>query len=252
MNETQRSGSRHTGVRRLSLWLFIYGICFAAFHVIPPLLHVEISHRFTVGDLVDFFTPFVLVLVVAKVYLLLRSEAEESVRKWVFVIMIVGGVAFIEGHGMHLSANVISRHLTQMTGTDLYALNYFFDERLGHILWDAGFVLFAMEFVVLALHSSFTTMKTNDTLIVVVGSVLYGFAYFVNAVEGQTVIFTIPFAVLIIPAILWLAKRRKVAVLGHPVLVFYLVAFIVAISFFMFWGIVKGGLPQFSELGWIC
>jgi hypothetical protein len=47
------------------------------------------------------------------------------------------------------------------------------------------------------------------------------------------------------------ASRRRVPLLGNPVLWFFTVAYATAVCLFVYWGARQGGFPQFSELGWI-
>jgi hypothetical protein len=239
------------GSKRLSVWLLIFAICFAVLHILPPFMAMEISHRFEVGDVVDILTPFVLIFILVRIYLEVRREAEGGSPVVAIVFLVLGGVAFVEGHGMHLSANAIARHLGNMAHADLLALDYFFDEVLGHILWDGGFILISLGFILLAGFYGDRAGVYSKPILALIGSVFYGFTYFVNAVEGQTVLFTLPISVLIQMWILWVLKRRGIGLLGHPVLVFYLFGYLVGLCFFAVWGIWRGGYPQFSELGWI-
>jgi hypothetical protein len=39
--------------------------------------------------------------------------------------------------------------------------------------------------------------------------------------------------------------------LSNPTLLFFLCGFAVALIFFCIWFALQGGLPQFSEVGWI-
>lgn len=236
-------------------WLLIYASCYALFHILPPFLSFQIKNRFIVGDLFDILTPFIMVFLIYKIYRILGSIKQErtilrtsSTEK---ILLIFGVVLFIEGHGMHLSANAIARHLPAIRNQPLFDLTYFFDEILGHILWDGGILLISFGFILMEFNLDKTKIpKFNQTLIIL-GGLIYGFTYYANAVEGQTVFFTLPMSILIPIIIYIVAKVRKVQILKNPILFFFTVSYSVSFLFFFIWFVWQSGLPQFSELGWI-
>jgi len=247
--ETVRRGSN-----KLSLWLFVYALCYAVFHITPPYLMWEVKNLLMVGDLFDILTPFVMAFLIFKIYRILRRHTENlspSTRSIVIIILIFGGIAFVEGHGMHLSANAIARHLTEMKDTPAFALTYLFDETLGHILWDSGIVILSVGLIIIGFHVVPNKASRPKILRIAVASLFYGFTYFVNAVEGQTVIFMFPLAIVVPVGICWLARRRHIGLLRNPVLSFFLFNHLLASCLFLLWGIWHGGFPEFSKLGWV-
>src|SRR3990172_940071 len=81
----------------------------------------------TFGDMVDLLTPFVLVGLYALLY---RAKRDETVPTgpvrptWPKILFVFFAILFVEGHGMHLSANSIGRFLAQTPGLDAYAVAY--------------------------------------------------------------------------------------------------------------------------------
>jgi hypothetical protein len=240
---------------KLSLWLLIYASSYAFFHIFPVFLNYEIKNRFMVADVFDMLTPFVLVFLIYKIYCILLTQMRENsntvVQSGAVIILIAGAIAFVEGHGMHLSANAIARHLIPAKDSPLYALDYFFDEILGHILWDGGTVLLSIGLLIMAFDSDEDKLSNPKPLLFLFASLLYGFTYFVNGIEGQTVVFTFPLALLAPLFVLWLVRRHHRQFWRNPVISFYSFAYILAFCLFVFWGIWHKGFPQFSELGWI-
>ncbi len=240
---------------KISFWLLIYAVNYAFFHIFPVFLNYEIKIRLMVADVFDILTPFVMVFLIYKIYGILLSgtggNSGSKTQPAAVIILILGVITFVEGHGMHLSANAISRHLTSMKDSPLFALDYFFDETLGHILWDGGIILLSIGLIVIAFNSDVLRISNPKLPLTIFASLLYGFTYFCNGVEGQTVIFTFPLALIIPSAIWWLVHRRHIQLLKNPVLSFYFFTYILALCLFIFWGIWHNGFPEFSALGWI-
>lgn len=252
LKDNQKAFSRHIN---LSLWLFIYSSCYAFFHIMPAFLDLEIANRLMVADLFDLFTPFVMIFLVYKIYRSVLQANEDCIDTAnpirILIILILGAITFVEGHGIHLSSNAIARHLTSMKDSSLFAMDYFFDEVLGHILWDSGIVLLSVAFIAMGFTSRRTSILRMKPLLLSFGSLLYGFTYFVNAVEGQTVVFTFPVAIILPSVIFWLCLRKRSQFFENPILFIFLFSYTIAVIFFLIWGVWNKGFPQFSELGWI-
>ena len=240
--------------KRLTVWLFIYTLCFAGFQILPAFLSYDIQNKFVVGDALDLLTPFILLLVIFKLYTLFSISRNNTHMPFhIIMILFIGSITFVEGHGIHLAANAIVRHLHTFAvhDTPLFTLTYFFDEILGHILWDSGLVLISIGLIFAGTTSLKDEALGRKSLLVLIASLLYGFTYFVNGVEGQTVLFTLPLAFIIPIAILSYSKVKKVKIVRNPVLLLFTCAYLVALLLFLIWWIWQKGFPEFSELGWI-
>jgi len=234
----------------LPTWLFLFGCAYAFMHVMPAFLIYDVKHHLTTGDLLNFFTPFVVIPIVGKLYFLLRENlptlAERQTRMVQFILLF-SSILYVNGQGMNLSANAIARHLSAMKGSPLYWLDYFFDETLGHIFWHSGMVGISVALLLVAanLPSAIITWQ------IFAGALFYSFAYFTDAVEGQTVPLLFPGAVVILGGILYYQKKTSRKFSQNPVMFFFLASYVLAILLFLIWWIWQGGFPQFSELGWI-
>ncbi|MFQ5632120.1 MAG: hypothetical protein ACE5I1_25405 [bacterium] len=130
----------------------------------------------------------------------------------------------------------------------MYHLTYFFDEILGHILWDSGLILITLALIIRAFNEKLPSSDKNIPLLAV-SSVFFGFTYFCNAVEGQTVVFMLPVSILL-PVIIAVALRR-VKQKKNAITLYFIGAYSFACILFIIWGIWQNGFPQFSEIGWI-
>ncbi len=247
--------ARKIETHRITRWIVAYAIAYALLHITPVFLTRPVWGLMTLGDVVDFFTPFLLCLLVYAIYRVLIAEAvsEKSplFRYRITGLMLIGGVMFVEGHGIHLAGNAIGRYLSPDISPALYGLVYFFDEIWGHILWDGGLLLFSIGMILMAREVEFHSRSLIDVVWTALAGQWYGFTFFVNAVEGQTVFFTFPLAILI-PVYVWQSVvRKRRSLFRNPVLTFFVIAYLVADLLFVIWYLWHRGFPEFSELGWI-
>ncbi len=248
---------RYEAQPNIHKWLFIFGLCFAVWHIIPVFLGWEIKGKFTIGDLVDLSTPFVLLGLVLKLYFILqrqRRETEGWERVSIFgqLLLIFGAIVFVQGHGIHLASNAIYRYLVGNPTSPLSSLTYFFDEIQSHFFWDSGLLLIAFGLILLDYCSDSRSepISAPSKRWIFCGALLYGFTHFCNGVEGQTAVLTFPAAVLIPVLLVLISWVMHLRLLLSPVILFYFTAFLTADILFIFWGILHKGFPQFSELGW--
>ncbi len=234
----------------LSTWLFLFAFAYAFMHVMPAFLTQDIKHHLTTGDLLNFVTPFVVIPLAWKLHFIIRANlqaASDRTIKLSTVILFFSSIFYINGHGMNLSANALARHLVGMEQTSIYWLDYFFDEKMGHIFWHSGMLGISISFLLLA--ANLQTIPTS--WLTLAGAPFFSFAYFTDAVEGQTVVLLFPSAVLILGGILHQAQKQPNSLKQNPVMLFFLVGYVIAVALFFIWWIWQGGFPQFSELGWI-
>ena len=169
------------------------------------------------------------------------SGSRAKVVFWGFAIF------FVQGHGIHLSANSIGNLLKEKT-SDVYRLTYFYDERLGHYLWTFGLVGLWSVIVAANARGSAYCLSGRARLATLVAALVYGFNYFVGTVEAQTTPIGIPYAVAVSLVVLLLRKRTG-PLWGNPVLAFTLIAYLFSALLFLGWGVYWRGMPEFSAVG---
>ena len=193
----------------------------AVFHHLPAL----VGHRWE--EWVDLISPFVVLGAVAAVLVALAP----SVRVW--AVAGVAAVLYTDGHGMHLAANTIRSAGTTGAAEDEA---YFWDETWGHIEWHSGL------FLLLAALCLADRRGRGARLPFALAVPLLGFTFFTNTVEGGDWWLSLLAAVVLVP---WALARRtplRLAVAASLALTALLIAV---------WAAWQGGVPQFSELGWL-
>lgn len=219
-----------------------FALAFAVFIIMPALLGkpfppYPLMHW---GDIFDLFTP----LVIVPLYWLLFLDTTRATRGTTATIaFLLLASLWVEGHGMHLSANSIS-NLLGPGSSAVHNLVHFYDEVLSHYLWHFAIIGFSI-FLLSHVNSSPTGASVHWTL-VAPSAILYGFSFFLAIDEGGTVPLGLPAAALIV---LWIAFSRRRLVGKHNLVGFFLVGYAVAIALFLGWYLYWGGFPEFSEIG---
>lgn len=230
---------------RLSRLIFLFGLVSAVFFIAPAFLGDQFAlfPLMKIGDVFDIFTP----LVIIPLYWLLYNLGQDrklSTREGMLFLLFVA--LWVEGQGMHLSANSIGHLLADVTESDVYVLTHFYDEVLSHYLWHLGIVGLATLLLIRQWRNPFFTKERWSSTLVVLAGVIYGFTFFLIIIEGGTAPLGIPFAIVVtLAGLIWGRKNLS----GQPLLAFFLVSFGVATLLFGGWAIYWGGLPQFSEIG---
>ncbi len=228
--------------------ILAFAVSYFFFLTAPVVLRTRVAAgpSPTTGDMVDLLTPFVLVALYALVY---RRKDDDALAGLVRpaqsrILFIFFAILFVEGHGMHLSANSISRFLVDTPGLDAYAIAYFYDEVLGHYLWRAGTL--GLTGVLLARHWR-RGKGVPRWGFLALASMVYGLTYAVASTESQTVPIDLPASAAI--AGLFGARWWRVrAMPGGIVFAFYGLAYGVVLLFLAAWGLYFGGFPEPSQL----
>jgi len=196
------------------------------------------------GDVIDLLTPLVLI----PLYWLLYQVGQDkkvSLREGLAFMLLAA--LWIEGQGMHLAANSIGHLLKEMAGSDAAVLTSFYDEVLSHYLWHLAIVGLSALLLIRQWQNPFVGERSHLGLPFLAG-IIHGLTLFVIVVEGGTALLGIPFAIVVIlVGLVWGRNRLR----QQPLLLFFLVSYVVAMLFFAGWGIYWGGLPEFSALGFI-
>lgn len=176
------------------------------------------------ADWVDLLVPWA-VLVPAAVAL---ARAGATRRQW--VLLGVGVVLYVEGHGIHLGANSIGN----VTPTEL---GHLWDEVVGHYVWYGGLCV-----VVGVLADALRVPRPGPLRLLLAAG--FGITWFTNSIEGGTPVLGVVVALVLVA---WSWPRRRQDGVALDVLVAYALSLALLAGF----GLWQGGFPQFTELGWV-
>jgi hypothetical protein len=233
-------------MKQFSRLILLFSLVFAVFFVGPPLLNKPFGFfpLMRTGEVLDLLTPVVLLPLY---WLLYQRDSVKPVSLRGSIIFLILAMFWVEGQGMHLSANSIGHLLTAMKGGEAYLLTYFYDEQLSHYLWHLGVVGLSALLIFRQWQDPFVKERAGLWLESVAG-IIYGFAFFLLVIEGGTTALGIPFAVLVtVFGLGWGWGRNQLR--QQPLLAFFFVSYLLATLLFASWGIYWGGFPQFSEVG---
>jgi hypothetical protein len=192
--------------------------------LLPLGLHAPGSVRYE--DFVDLLTPFVVLGPALTV--LARTQAGRGA----WAAALLGSAMFVQGHGLHLSANSIS----YASGFDPPA--YLWDEVVGHHLWFGGLTIVvvvvaeAVRALPLPLHPPGCALAC-----------LVGITWGVNVVEGGAVPFGASLAIGL-TVYGWRTRRDGAGAL-------LALAFGLSLALVAAYGLWQDGYPQPSQLGWL-
>jgi hypothetical protein len=215
-------------VRVTPEWALVaFAAAFAVFQHVPSAFG-------DAGDYVDLATPFAVVGTTALALASLRAAPAA------LALALLAGVLYIDGHGIHLAANSIGHE--ELTG-EAEDVTHFWDETFGHFWWHLGWMLLigaigAAE----AFGRAARGVRPRSVWAAGATILLLGVTLFTSTVEGGTWWLALGAAAVIV---VWaaLAPRPLLATLAGA---FLLAALLIAI-----WAIWQGGMPQFSEVGWL-
>jgi hypothetical protein len=165
--------------------------------------------------------------------------------------MVLGLICYVEGHGLHLSANAIDRLLVGQEDTALHQSVYILDEVISHFVWDSGVLIIALGLILAGTRVHFPRLSWAQWAFLGIGAVFFGFSYTTNAIEGQTVVLTFPAAILMSLICFWICRRERRRREHYPAALFFMIGFLLSALLFAYWGIAHQGFPEFSALGWI-
>jgi hypothetical protein len=238
-------------MKRLSLLTLVFAVLTLAFILIIIFLRIvfPLYPLVSYQDVFSILTPLVFIPIY---WLLFRLSAKTKTSLGQEIAFIALAVIWVEGQGIHLSANSIDNLIdalarTQVLNiktTDIYQLTYFFDERLSHYLMHIGMLGLA---ALLVYHEWRSPAEVATTWwAAILAGIIYGFSYFCIFIEGQTVALGLPFGLLLVLFAI-IKGRSKLA--QRPLLAFFFITCLVAVLLFTVWGAYRGGFLQFSDVG---
>jgi hypothetical protein len=228
---------------RLSRLTLVFSIAYAVMIMAPAMLSNQFGAYplIKTGDVFDLLTPLILI----PLYWLLFYNGGRAPTVRETVLFLVLAAVWVEGQGMHLSANSIGHVIENVQDANVLTLTHFYDEILSHYLWHFG----AMALVALLIYRqrSYAGEPTEPRQ-VIAAAILYGLTFFISVVEAGTVPLGLPFVILVTLYGLIVGRNR---LRQQPVFAFLFAAHLLALILLVGWGVYWRGFPQFSELGWI-
>ena len=242
-------------MKRLSRLILVFAVLFAVFILLPPFLSGQFGPNplMKTQDIFDLFTPLVLI---PAYWLLFEVDRDKTPGRIEVIVFLVLAAVWVEGQGMHLSANSIDNVVEGKTpallvepaglvkdalaGSGVAALTFFYDEVLSHYLWHAATMALAALLIFRQWRHPFTEAAHGLGNEVGAG-VLHGLNYALMVLEGETAPLGVPFAALVVVfTLVWgRGKLRQ-----QPILAFFFVAFALATLVFLAWWLAWGCLAE--------
>jgi len=237
--------------RPLEYLLLGLGTVIAGLEIGTIFVRTDLTAGFQLGDALTLLcAPLVVPGFAWAIWRTLRSATagDASGSRFAPVLLGLGAIWYAEGVGVNIGANAIDRYLVGQEATLIGRLTYLLDERIGHLVWHAGIVSLVLSMVLAAWHAPATPVRRTVPL--AVGGLLFGFTWFADGVEGQTVPLMLPAAVTLLGLVWWWRDHTR-TIRTNPVMAFCAVAASFALLLFLVWALWHRGFPQFSSLGWV-
>jgi hypothetical protein len=180
------------------------------------------------ADWIDLATPFA---VIGASALLLRQRPTALV----LFIVVSGVLLYVSGHGIHLAANSIDYE--RLTG-DAREVAYFWDEQWSHSQWHLGWFVLILGFCLAERERP----ASVEPALGAVSALLLAATLFTSTVEGGTWWLELAATALFVP---WAVVARR------PLLAVFAAAFGLCAIAIAGWALWHGGVPEFSDLGWL-
>lgn len=201
------------------------------------------------NDVMDIllWAPFIAIM-----FFLISKEVMESEGKTstpFLILLVLFGAALFEGHGIHFGANAIHNIREGEEVSKLLSdIIYFYDESLGHWLYDIGFFgLWGTLFVLELKGTNKEKMKVGEVVVILLSALLFGFFAGSSALESQTAVEVLIYFVLImiISGVVSLKGVREI--MTKRVALFLCGTGVVIIVAYTVYYFIFGGLIEPSE-----
>ena len=211
-----------------------------------------------VADLLDMvvLAPLYLVILLSLWFYMLRYGAPHRL----LALFIVFAFVFIYGHAMHVTANAINTYSTEIKAykdvlpPDVYALIFFLDERLSHLILSVGSIgLMASWLGFDQMVRQRPLLPRNQFVLWGMGAI-YGTVQTYSFVEAQMVGWVGVVVGVLTAVVLWYWRRSKLTLWSFLFQRPYTTFLVAMILFFLLttigYGLFFNGFPQPSELNW--
>lgn len=192
------------------LFIFTLGVAFVA--ILGEFVKTKLIWYMRYTDFFDLLInlPLYLISLILFIELFIDSNSPRSLR----ITFLCFALLFIYGNAMRTSANAINTFATEIRDypdlpRDMYALIYFLDETLGHIIIDImQFCVFGCLLVLEVKYLSTASTARYQWWAAAAGGI-YGLMEAVNFIEGQKAIL-VPVVLIGLGAVwLWLKRSRR-------------------------------------------
>lgn len=243
--------------RRWSIGLFI-----AVLGLIPFVLWIgsELGRGgtiwyFRVNDLADFLVmaPIYIAVLTYLLYYMVKAKASAKLVL-VFLAFIY---LFVYGHAMHFTGNSINTYSTEVQNykdilpPDTYALIFFLDERLSHLLLFIAATGLICTWFVFDRSKLTPPLLPGNRLLIFAFGIVYGFLTGFSLIEARMVIMAVPMVLIMTGLWLWYWRRSGLSLGGYfrdrPFTAMMIIVAVATLVMMGAWGIIFNGFPQPSE-----
>src|SRR5574341_1188230 len=246
------------GTRKSLLWpLAAFTLGGALITIIGEVFKTRLIGYMRFADFVDLVgnTPLYLAALLILHKQFVQRNAPGGLRRTFFALVGI----FLFGHALHLGTNAVNTFSTEIRDyrsiipDDAYALLYFLDETLSHlIIFPARYALLAC-LVALDATVPLESGTARFPYLAIVFGVLFGLWEAVVFVEGQKVIIVIPVVIAVSAIWLWLWRRSGLSlgdfVRRGPAIAFMAAELPLLIIGLGVYAAIFGGFVQPSEMG---
>jgi hypothetical protein len=203
---------------------------FTALALAVGVFHHLPAYTGDTGTWIDLVTPFAVATAAAYGF--------AGARRGAVALGLAALVLYVDGHGIHLAANAIGH---EDAGAAEEETREFWDERWGHIEWHLGWIGLLAALCV-ADRTRTSALRTGTRATLLAAAVVTGWTLFTSTVEGRDWWLVLGAAPLFVG---WTVVRPgRVAALCA-------IACLVAVTLVGVWAVWQGGVPEFSEVGWL-